>query len=442
MRARFTLFIAAALILAAASIASAGGPYVHNGAAARWQDDTLKWCIDSGKLASDVSNATATTWIKDLFTLWSNAKLTTATNTQVASTVFKSQFVKTIAEDLTEANFMDFEDPECPVIIALDETGAIIELFGEGRSDDYLGVSAPSVVDEATNVIKGGWIVYNGKMLSNTLLGSSAEERQKVFKASVLHELGHVLGLDHTQVNYSTLKNCSLGSCSSGSNLAPTMYPKLVSSLQATPHYDDRITISWIYPSAGFESEFCTITGEIFDDAGRPLKGVNVIATNTQSSADTRSFVSGVLNNECVGDSRYYLHGIKPNIAYKVTYEPLAAEFTGASGFEPLDSPPSGFATGVIETPQEESTVKCTAGGQTIEMAAATIDTSNPCGNASSTTGDGSNGDSTNTTSTGGSSGGCSLMAGSSGGGALSLVFLGAAIWALRGRAGKGREKS
>ncbi len=441
MRARSPMIIAAALVLAAVSVAWAGGPYVHNGAAARWENDTLKWCVDSGKLSSDVSNATATTWIKDLLTLWSGVKLTTGTNTQVASTVFTSQFVKTIAEDLTETNFMDFDDPECPVIIALDDTGEIIELFGEGRSDDYLGISAPSVVDEAANVIKGGWIVFNGKMLANTMLGATPEDRQKSFKASVLHELGHVLGLDHTQVNYGTLKNCSLASCSSP-NSAPTMYPKLISYLQATPHYDDRITISWIYPSSGFESEFCTVTGEVFDDAGRPLKGVNVIATSTSNSVDTRSFVSGVLNSECTGDSRYYLHGLKPNVSYKITYEPLASEFTGASGFEPLDSPPSGFPTGVIKTPQEESTVKCTGGGQTIEMAAATIDTSNPCG-AAAGSGSGGTGDGdTDSTSSGGSSGGCSLTTSAGSSGAPILMTLIAAAWMLRCRAGKGREKS
>lgn len=440
MRARFAASIASVIILLAASIGSAGGPYVHNGAAARWQDDTMKWCIDKGSLAAGVTSATAQQWIKDLLALWSNVKLTTATNAQVATTVFKSQFVKTVDVDLTEANFVDFDDPECPVIIALDETGAIIELFGEGRSDDYLGVSAPSVVDEATNTIKGGWIVFNGKMLANTLLGATAEERQKSYQASVLHELGHVLGLDHAQVNYSTLKSCSLASCSSP-NSAPTMYPKLISSLQATPHYDDRITISWIYPSSNLASEFCTVTGEVFDGAGRPLKGVNVIATNTSNSVDTRNFVSGVLHNECEGDSRYYLHGLKPNVSYKITYEPLAAEFTGASGFEPLDSPPSGFPSGTIKTPEEETTVKCTSGGQTIEMAAVTIDTSNPCGNAANTTGDGSDGDSTNTTSSGGSSGGCSLLNSGSGSGASLLALLGGAIWLLRARAGKGREK-
>lgn len=441
MRARFTASIASLLILFAASIASAGGPYVHNGAAARWQDDTLKWCIDKGELASGVTSATAQQWIKDLLTLWSSAKLTTGTNTQIATTVFKSQFVKTVDVDLTEENFIDFDDPECPVIIALDESGAITELFGEGRSDDYLGVSAPSVVDEATNVIKGGWIVFNGKMLSNTLLGDTADKRQASYKASMLHELGHVLGLDHTQVNYSTLKSCSLASCSSP-NSAPTMYPKLISSLQATPHYDDRITISWIYPSAAFEGEFCTVTGAVFDGAGRPLKGVNVIATSTTNSVDTRSFVSGVLNNECEGDSRYILYGLKPNVSYKITFEPLATEFTGASGFEPLDSPPSGFPSGTIKTPEEDTTVKCTAGGQTVEMAAATIDTSNPCGNAANTTGDGTGDSTDNTSNGGGSSGGCSLMSAGGGSGASALLLFGAAIWLLCVRAGKGRERA
>ena len=75
-------------------------------------------------------------------------------------------------------------------------------------------------------------------------------------------------------------------------------------------------------------------------------------------------------------------------------------------------------------------------------MAAVTIDTSNPYGNAASTTGDGTDGNSTNTTSTDGKSG-CSLLPGAGEGGASFLfVFMGAAIWALRSFARKGREKA
>ncbi len=97
--------------------------------------------------------------------------------------------------------------------------------------------------------------------------------------------------------------------------------------------------------------------------------------------------VSGVLYPACTADGHYYLHGIIPGKAYQVTYEQLSSEYTGASGFEPLDNPPSGFAAGTI-TKDGATTVSCETGGETIEMDALELDVTNPCGTMATPGGD------------------------------------------------------
>ena len=113
---------------------------------------------------------------------------------------------------------------------------------------------------------------------------------------------------------------------------------------------------------------------------------MHVTATRVQGSTiypvDARSFVSGAMYPSCYGDSRYWLHGIIPNRTYRVAYEAIGSEFRGASDFEPLDFPPTGFSSGLIESKGGDTEVSCTQGGGVIEMAQASIDTANPCGDS------------------------------------------------------------
>ncbi|MFH0798679.1 MAG: hypothetical protein V2A66_00670 [Pseudomonadota bacterium] len=407
--------VCAVMILARGALA--GGPYTvddvnNTGVAQRWVNDTMEWYVGDGKLSSLVSNATATQWIKDQLAKWTGATLRGAGNNSVSTAVVKTTFKGSVGVVIDASNYKNFfNNPSEPrTVIVFDSTGDIFaDLAGPENRNTIVGLTDLEISDPSGLQIKKGFQVFNGPMLGNGTLSADQATAQSLFQAMILHELGHLLNLDHAQVNYDISTVCVRnGKCDNGNHIA-TMYPELLTPSQGVLAYDDIITLSWVYPSSDFTKNFCTITGEIFDKSGAPLKGVNVIATrygegDTAAMVDTRSMVSGVMKPECIGDSRYYLHGIVPGHKYQVTYEPIGSEFSGASDFEPLPNPPAGFNGGIIPSPSGDVSVSCDSGGGTIEMASATVDTPNPC--ASSKSGAGNS----NASAQSGTSSKCSLV--------------------------------
>ncbi|MFH1830650.1 MAG: hypothetical protein ABH871_07735 [Pseudomonadota bacterium] len=403
------------LLFAAYGSALAGGPFVvdmvnNTGVAQRWVGDKMTWCADEGKLSNSVNNTEAVQWINEQLAKWTGVTLKNASGQMVSTATIKTGYDPTCAVgDIDGTNYDAYVyTSEGPSVVIFDDTGDIVaDLVGEQNRNAVVGLSQPIASDSSGLHITKGVAIFNGLLLENDVLSSDQSTAQELFKSTVLHELGHLLNLDHSQVNFDVAKACVRGGTCDNSHVIPTMYPELLTPMQGTPIRDDTVTLSWIYPSSDFEDGFCTITGEIFDADGKALKGVNVIASSalggTAPMVDSRAFVSGVLKPSCYGDSRYYLHGIKPGIPYKVTYEAIGSEFTGASDFEPLDNPPRGFPSGTIQSPGGDTTVSCSEGGQTIEMASVNIDTPNPCAGSQEAAGE-------QVETTGSEGGGCSLV--------------------------------
>ncbi len=409
LRKALTASFAVAMLLASAGPANAGGPFVvdmvgRTGVAQQWLDNKMVWCADEGALSNAVNNAEAITWVNEALTKWTAVTLQNASSAYVETADISTQMGTSCSVgDIDATNYEEHVySADGPTVVIFDKTGDIVvDILGEENRSQVVGLSQPIASDAEGLHITKGVAIFNGYMLDNNVLSSDSTRAESLFKGTVLHELGHLLNLDHSQVNLDVAQACSIDNptCDNG-HVIPTMYPELVTEMQG--EYltrDDKVTISWIYPTDVFDNDFCTITGEIFDANGSPLKGVNVIAKSALGGSapmvDARAFVSGVLKPSCYGDSKYYLRGIKPGIPYKVVYEAIGSGFTGASDFEPLDNPPTGFASGTIESTDGETTVSCTEGGQTIGMASVTIDTPNPCagfedvgGTTASTTGE------------------------------------------------------
>jgi len=415
LRKALTASFALAMLLASAGPARAGGPFVvdmvgRTGVAQQWFDKEMVWCADEGALSNSVNNAEAITWMSEALNKWTSVTLQNASSAYVDTADISTQMGTSCSVgDIDATNYEEHVySAEGPTVVIFDRTGDIVvDILGEQNRSQVVGLSQPIASDSSGLYITKGVAIFNGYMLDNDILSSDSTRAENLFKGTVLHELGHLLNLDHSQVNLDVAQACSLDNpdCEND-NVIPTMYPELVTVMQGEVlTRDDKITISWIYPTDVFESDFCTITGEIFDANGSPLKGVNVIAKSALGGSapmvDARAFVSGVLKPSCYGDSKYYLRGIKPGIPYKVVYEAIGSGFTGASDFEPLDNPPTGFPSGTIESTGGDTTVSCTEGGQTIQMASVTIDTPNPCAGFEDVEG-------TTTTATGESKG-CSL---------------------------------
>lgn len=397
---RASSFLIFAVVLFVTATSHAGGPFVvdtvnDTGVAQRWQNDTFEWYSETGRFSSSVNNATGISWITEALDKWANVTLDNRTGGAYSTSVLsvRSDPKGSVGVDINLSNIADFyiDNDEMRTTVVFDDNGditaAILPQVQNARNG-ILGLTQPLLTDSTGLHITKGISILNGTMLANSEL---AYNPQEFAKAVIVHELGHLLNLDHSQVNQDIAETCTrtTNTCTGGSgNYIPTMHPELLNTGQGVLANDDIITISWIYPSADFEQNFCTITGLVYDAGNNYLKGVNVIAKRAEGTTapyvDARSFVSGALKEDCVGDSRYYLRGIVPGLRYQVIYEPIDTEFTGASGFEPLDNPPTGFDGGTISSTSGATTVSCSAGGETIEMASVTINVTNPCGSTGS----------------------------------------------------------
>ena len=390
----------------------AGGPFAvdvinDSGVALRWKNDTMNWYLDPGRVSNSVENSTGKDWVNEALDTWRDITIPNAEGEPVKTSTFKSHYEGNLPADVTSQNSHPYLSASSGVSsIIFDEDGDITaKLLGASNRATVVGLSAPLLSDYSGLYITKGFALFNGYVLDDGKLAPESDVAKKLFKATILHEIGHMINLDHSQVNDSIAQECGRegtlytrgGECGEKGKYIPTMYPELLTFTQGALSMDDRVTVSWIYPSTEFQSDFCLITGEIFDADGKPLKGVNVIASRADveediARTDSRSFVSGVLHSGCKGGAKYYLYGILPGVPYQVSYEPINSAYTGTSGFEPNIVKPSGFEAGIITSSSGASTVKCSKGGNTIEMASATIDTPNPCASEN----DDSNGDGSN----------------------------------------------
>lgn len=373
----------------ASGSAHAGGPFIvdminNSGVPCQWLNNNLIWAYDEGDLSSSVDNEEAVQWLRDGFDLWMNSQIPDQNGDLIPTANVVHEEAGGVGGDIQTSDYVDYlltEDYGTGAVIVFDEDGSIIEDYGY-PSDMVLGLTLPTATDESGLYIIRGIILLNGMMLQ--YLPSDAEA---YFKAGLLHEIGHLYNMDHDQVNVDIALACDLTGTCDGSQHISTMFPELKTYRQGTLSYDDKITLSWIYPNNSFKNEFCTIKGQVLDQDGNPLQGVNVLARYTVGTTmplvDVRSMVSGVMYPACTADGHYYLHGLRPGRTYQVEYEPLTEEYANESGFEPFHGgdtplPPSGFNAGTI-TKDGATSVECEQGGQVIEMDTVQIDVPNPC---------------------------------------------------------------
>jgi uncharacterized membrane protein YgcG len=399
-----------------------------------WQGGVIQYSTETGTdgTLGTLSNDEAVSMIRELIDDWKNVEIDGVSTTDL--TVVEGSGLGAV--DLT--NMDDYftycpADEVCttespPFVMGSARTGQSPILFdddgtmtdavqGVGASNSILGFAGPRVVERSNGVlyITEGQAILNGKFINGVSTGSDPEVSIDDFKGVIFHELGHFIGLDHTQVNLASVIKYLNGDASEVDAI-PTMLPLLVDGeSQFTPHFDDKVAISLLYPSTEYTSSFCSIEGTTFESDGTTaMQGVNVVAVNSSDPLlEATSFVSGSYYTgsyaDCdapVGD--YKVSGLTPGRSYTLSIEKISQAFKGGSSIEPCDPPQRDFDARTIE-----GSFNCDTGGTTITTG--TITTSDiVTTKASTTTGDtgGSSGDSSGdsgSSSSGSSGGGCSL---------------------------------
>ena len=253
------------------------------GTAYKWNSFPLYYTVDGGGLGS-LSNADANALVAQAFSVWASVPTASVSMTQNPAIGLGPDGD---VDDVADFNAL-FPPGPCPntSFIIYDSGGTITDgLFGAAASDSILGFTSPCVNSGTGSILAMASVLVVKPFVASPLTTLARSYVLGVF----IHELGHGLGLGHSQLNVNCFTNIS--SCPSntpGGDVfgVPTMFPILLPlteapniSSQATLSVDDISAISTLYPAPNFANSTGTISGTIFfgDDVNH-FQGANVIA--------------------------------------------------------------------------------------------------------------------------------------------------------------------
>jgi hypothetical protein len=328
--------LAAALV---AAPARAAGPLIVSGPGQPlvWTAASIPFNPDRGTLGA-LDNATAVANITANFDVWHAVP--------TASLTFANAGLLPV--DVKKSNYASYAgicgDDLSPIIFDTDGT-ITDDVFGAGSSNSVLGFAGPDCGTYAPAVITEGMAVLNGKWIDGVASANNGEISVAEFNAVFIHEFGHYVNLDHSQIGLAE----AFDDDPTNDEDVATMFPFLIDGAAgATLALDDRVAVSTLYPAPGFASGGGTIRGHVFRaDGTTPFQGAYVVARRVGDP-----LVTAVGN---VSGARYFpgapggvapaalqglfeIPGLPPG-DYTVEVEPINPAFVGGSGVGPLSPP-------------------------------------------------------------------------------------------------------
>lgn len=354
--------------------AHAGGPFfVDRGYPALWQDRTVNWVVDRGDLNAKISNQAVIGWITELFGIWQSASLADANGSPVKAVDINVVYRGLISEDVTSENYLGVVNnsyDQGNVVFIFDSDGSIVDnVIGEGSSKYVVGFASP--VTRGLRYFAGGVVVMNGLFIDGSNQGAF-DISVTQFKAAMLHEIGHIFNLDHTQANIEAYERMMEGDLSLEDEI-PTMFPRSCSDSQFSLHTDDVVALAEQYPSRSYLEKFCRVSGELLDVNNEGFQGADVVARALEQDSewsDVRTIVSGVMYRAGTRNGSYTLAGLLPGRHYVVGYRAVNGLYNGGSSIAPFDPPRSNVVAGIVR----EDVVVCEAGGEKAQLSKASVE--------------------------------------------------------------------
>lgn len=371
------LFFFLCVFLNPCNIASpvyAGGALVvvpTTGVPAAWESP-ISIHPEAGSCAS-FTNAAMVAKVVENISIWEDVE-----NASVAFLVVEGSISADVDGDNYNSYYADAasdagaSDDKSPIIF--DDDGEIISaLFGNFAEFTILGFAGSVSFSTDYTMIEEGQAVINCRCLGGNAAGDC--DAGIVFSEddldfTILHEMGHFLNLDHTQVNQSIAGGACNTAVTGDCDDLPTMYPQAVDAAdQLTLTQDDQIALLRIYGTDKLESNYCQVTGTLTDASGTALKCADVQGI-ALATADTVSVVTGQFSPrddvtfECSSDCGVFaLKGLQPGKTYTVTVKPIDSSWVNASSVGPCTT---SQVTGIVE--EEIASVTSCTGGQVIEL--------------------------------------------------------------------------
>ena len=146
-----------------------------------------------------------------------------------------------------------------------------------------------------------------------------------------MHEFGHFIGLDHTQINLQYVHDDD----TANDIYIPTMFP--TSTDDDTPlgdlNPDDKAALTMLYPAEDsiVDAAYGRISGTLHWQSGLPARGANVVAVNIDDEKMSR--FSSVSDYCMQGDGSFEML-VTPG-TYRFFVEPIYPLFTGGSSVGP-----------------------------------------------------------------------------------------------------------
>ncbi len=346
----------------------------------------IQYRVDPGPFSMNpagtvYTNADGLVRVHDMFAVWQSVPTAALSFTDAGQLLPAGSY--TGGDLLTTQQYNDIEGScnsgtQSPVIF--DADGAIIADLG--LPPEIIGFAGMCKLDAGTGYILTAELVLNGEFQDSRNHPEESPPNYELslnqFDEVIVHEIGHFIGLDHSQINLHVLTSnqypCDVDELAG----LPLMFPELLCQARKDVSLpvlapDDVAWISTLYPGPSYASSYGTISGRIlFSDGISQVQGANVIARlvddpNTPQDESRRvvvSAISGYLFTANPGQSvtasmsdptedntngwkagsrnpqliGYYRIPVPPG-TYTVEVESIYSGFISESGIGPLSPP-------------------------------------------------------------------------------------------------------